>query len=94
MIFAYETADKMNNLDTNNSENNRIICFCSDLSLNEITNAVSNGCCTIAEVRNFTNKNITGNCKEKNPMGICCHKEFEMIINQAINLKNKYYDKK
>ena len=77
-----------------NNEPNRVVCFCSELYLCEIYNAVINGCNTIDEVREFTNKKITGRCKEKNPAGICCHSKFEKIINESITLKNKHYDKK
>jgi bacterioferritin-associated ferredoxin len=74
--------------------NDEIVCYCSELKKSEIYHAVNNGCCSINEVRLYTNKTTTGNCEVMNPKGICCHKEFQSIIDLTINLKNKQNDKK
>ena len=63
------------------------ICYCSNLTRGEIKNAVGNGCKTINEVREFTGKNITGKCKEMNPLGQCCHNSFLYEIEQALGQK-------
>ena len=63
------------------------ICYCSGLTRGEIKNAVNNGCKTIDEVQDFSGKNITGNCKEKNPLGQCCHNSFLFEIQQALDQK-------
>jgi len=78
---------------------NEIICYCSYISTIEIYDAVLNKCSTIDDVRNYLNKNITGNCKEKNPSKKCCHQNFELIIAKQIkimendNLKNLVKEK-
>ena len=63
------------------------ICYCSNLTRGEIKNAVSKGCKTIKEVRDFTGKTITGKCKEKNPLGSCCTNSLFYEINQALGQK-------
>ena len=67
----------------NNDAADAVICYCSDLTRGEMKNAVKNGCRTIGDVRKYTNKNITGQCAEKNPSGTCCHKVFQAEINKA-----------
>lgn len=52
------------------------ICYCSVLTRGEIINAVKNGCKTIDEVQKYTGKNITGKCREENPLGKCCRNVF------------------
>ena len=60
-----------------------VICYCSDLTRGEIKNAVKNDCRSIAEVRKYTNKNITGQCAQKNPSGKCCGNVFLNEIKKA-----------
>jgi len=52
------------------------ICYCSDLTRGEIKDAVKKGKTTIDEVQDFTHKNITGYCEERNPLGKCCRNVF------------------
>lgn len=56
--------------------NDTPICYCSNLTRGEIINAMKNGCKTISEVQKYTNKNITGKCRFKNPLGKCCRNVF------------------
>jgi bacterioferritin-associated ferredoxin len=58
------------------------ICYCSDLTRGEIKNAVKHGMKTIDEVQNFTQKNITGFCEERNPLGKCCRNVFLKTIKE------------
>lgn len=62
-----------------------VICYCSELTRGEIQAAVKNGCRTIADVRKYTSKNITGQCAEKNPSGKCCGSEFLSEIKKAVS---------
>lgn len=63
------------------------ICYCSNLTRGEIKKAVNNGCKTIAEVREYSGKNITGKCQEKNPLGQCCTNSLRYEIEQALGQK-------
>jgi len=60
------------------------VCYCSDLTRGEIKHAVKNGCRTIADVRKYTGKNITGQCAEKNPVGKCCGNVFVKEIEKVL----------
>ncbi len=62
----------------------RIICWCSKITLSEIVGAVEAGATTVEEVRKITGKERTGFCEIENPKGICCENEFERIINETI----------
>jgi hypothetical protein len=65
------------------------ICYCSNLTRGEIQNAVKNGCKTIDDVQNYTKKNITGFCEERNPLGKCCRNVFlKTISDTVIDIKN------
>ena len=68
-----------------NDSDDGFICYCSELTRGEIKNAVKNGHQTIADVRKYTGKNITGQCAEKNPSGKCCGNEFLREIKKAIS---------
>lgn len=64
---------------------NAPICYCSNLTRGEIKNAVKNGCKSIDDVQNYTEKNITGLCKERNPLGKCCRDLFLKTISDSLN---------
>lgn len=59
------------------------ICYCSDLTRGEIKNAVRNGCKSIDDVQDYTKKNITGFCEERNPLGKCCRNVFLRTISES-----------
>lgn len=65
------------------------ICYCSNLTRGEIQSAVINGCKTIDDVQNYTKKDITGFCEERNPLGKCCRNIFlKTIKDTGIDLTN------
>ncbi len=66
------------------SKSNATICYCSDITSEEIEQAVNHGCKSIKEVRDYLGKNITGKCKEMNPQGVCCHPVFEQEIKKYL----------
>jgi len=59
------------------------ICYCSNLTRGEIKIAVKNGCKSIDDVQNYSNKDITGFCKERNPLGRCCRNVFLKTISDS-----------
>lgn len=61
---------------------NKTICYCADITENEIEKAVLFGASTIREVREFLSKFETDDCKNRNPSGKCCHILFSKIIKQ------------
>jgi len=52
------------------------VCYCSNLTRGEIKEALVKGYTTVAEIRKYTGKNITGKCLTENPTGKCCHQAF------------------
>ena len=64
------------------SHENVPICYCSNLTRKEIKEAVVKGYTTITEIRNYTDKNITGNCLTENPTGRCCHRALNEEISK------------
>lgn len=56
------------------------VCYCSNLTRGEIMKAVKNGCKHIKDVQKYTKKNITGLCRERNPLGKCCRNVFLKTI--------------
>jgi bacterioferritin-associated ferredoxin len=63
------------------------ICYCSNITREEIEFSVKKGLNTIAEIQKFTKKNITGKCREMNPTGRCCRNAFVFTIENIINSK-------
>jgi bacterioferritin-associated ferredoxin len=59
------------------------ICYCSNLTNHDIINVIKNGCNSIKDVQDYTNKNITGKCRYKNPLGKCCRDVFLSVLNQS-----------
>lgn len=81
----FRTADLNVPLFFKDKSDNVPICYCSDLTRGEIKNAVKNGCKSIDDVQNYTRKDITGMCKERNPLGKCCRNVFLKTISDAMN---------
>jgi hypothetical protein len=61
------------------------ICYCSSLTRGEIKVAIKNGCKSIDDVQNYTKKDITGMCEERNPLGKCCRNIFLRTISDSLN---------
>jgi hypothetical protein len=76
----FNTADLINPLFFKDTSDDVPICYCSNLTRGEIKDATSNGCRTIDEVQDYTKKNITGFCEERNPLGKCCRNVFLKTI--------------
>jgi SAM-dependent methyltransferase len=70
--------------------NRIIVCYCADISVDEIESAVELGFYTIDDIKKYLNKIQSGNCKEKNPKGTCCDTDFESVIKNKIKtMENK-----
>jgi bacterioferritin-associated ferredoxin len=82
---SLSTADLNVSLFFKDKSDNVPICYCSGLTRGEIKSAVKNGCKSIDDVQNYTGKDITGMCKERNPLGKCCRKVFLKTISDAMN---------
>jgi hypothetical protein len=76
----FKTSDLIGPLFFKDISSNDPICYCSNLTRGEIQDAVKKGCKTIYDVQNYTKKNITGFCEERNPLGKCCRNVFLRTI--------------
>jgi bacterioferritin-associated ferredoxin len=81
--IVFKTTDLNTALFFKDNSDDVPICYCSNLTRGEIQEAVKNGCKTIDDVQNYTRKNITGFCEERNPLGKCCRNVFLKTIANA-----------
>jgi hypothetical protein len=81
--LQFSLNDLINPLWFKDNGDNVPVCYCSDLTRGEIKNAVRQGCKTIDDVQELTNKNITGFCEERNPLGKCCRNVFLKTISDT-----------
>lgn len=60
------------------------VCYCANLTRDEIRRAVALGCTSIGEIRAVTGKTQTGQCRRKSPSGTCCHQAVQQVIQEAL----------
>jgi len=90
----FKTTDLIKPLFFKDSNDNVPICYCSDLTRGEIKNAVKQGMRTIDDVQKYTQKNITGFCEERNPLGKCCRNVFLKTISDQNDFEQYSNDSK
>jgi len=81
----FSTANLNVSLFFKDNSDNVPICYCSNLTRGEIKEAVKNGCKSIDDVQNYTKKDITGMCEERNPLSKCCRNVFLKTISDSLN---------
>jgi len=59
-----------------------IICYCSNVSKDEIVQAIVNGAKTLDDIRKTTKACTLGRCKELNPRKQCCSTEIKKLLNK------------
>ena len=59
---------------------NEIICYCSQVTKQEIINSIKNGAITLQDIREKTNACTIGNCINLNPKKKCCSGEIIKLI--------------
>ena len=63
-------------------------CYCSRVTEEVVIEAVvKHGAKTVKEVNAITGAMKNSNCKEKNPLGVCCHKIIQEAIDKALRMK-------
>jgi len=68
--------------------NPKYACYCSKVTEEQVIEAVvKNGAKTVKEVNAITGAMKNSNCKENNPLGVCCHKIIEEAIDKGLALK-------
>lgn len=66
--------------------NPKYACYCSKVTEKQVIDAVVKyGAKTVSDVNQITGAMKNSNCKKNNPMGVCCHKIIQEVINKAIS---------
>jgi hypothetical protein len=66
----------------------RYACYCSKITEDEVIEAVvKHGAKTVKEVCAITGAMKNSNCRENNPMGVCCHKIIQKAIDKCLAMK-------
>ena len=60
-----------------------IICYCSNVSREEIVQAIINRAKTLDDIRRITKACTVGRCKELNPRKQCCSSEIKKILKET-----------
>jgi len=66
-------------------DNQQIICYCSNVTKNQIIEAIKNGAKTLSDIRKMTSACTVGNCKEMNPKKRCCSSDIMAILNDYVS---------
>lgn len=65
--------------------NPKYVCYCSKVTEEQVIEAViKHGAKTVEEVNAVTGAMKNSNCKENNPLGVCCHKIIQEAIDKAL----------
>jgi bacterioferritin-associated ferredoxin len=64
----------------------KIICYCANVSKDEIVQSIINGAKTLDEIRKATKACTLGRCREHNPHKRCCSSEIIKILKEADNI--------
>lgn len=59
-----------------------MVCYCSNVTKDDILQALDNGAKTLDDIRNTTGACTLGKCKELSPRKRCCSPIIIEIINQ------------
>ncbi len=63
-------------------------CYCSKVTEEQVIEAVKQGAKTVKEVNKLTGAMINSNCRENNPLGVCCHNIIQAIIDKTQTWEN------
>ena len=68
--------------------NPKYACYCSKVTEEQIIEAVvKHGAKTVKEVNAITGAMKNSNCKENNPLGVCCHKIIQEAIDKGLAME-------
>lgn len=63
-------------------------CYCSKVTEEQVIEAVINhNAKTVKEVNAVTGAMKNPNCKENNPLGVCCHKNYSEAIDKGSSIE-------
>jgi len=63
-------------------------CYCSEVTEDQVIEAVvKHGAKTVKEINAITGAMKNPNCKENNPLGVCCHKIIQEAIDKGLKME-------
>lgn len=65
-------------------KNNEIICYCSNVSREQIVSAIQNGAKSMDDIRNMTSACTIANCTVMNPKKRCCSSDIMKILRKDL----------
>jgi len=57
-----------------------LICYCKQITKNEVIKAIENGAINLREVQETTNACTGNQCEELNPKGVCCEEDINELL--------------
>lgn len=68
--------------------NPKYACYCSKVTEEQVIEAViKHNARTVKQVNDITGAMKNANCKENNPLGLCCHKIIQEAIDKGLKMK-------
>lgn len=64
----------------------KIICYCSNVSKKEIVDAILSGAKSLDDIRRITKACTVGRCKELSPTKRCCSPEIMKILEEYLSV--------
>jgi len=68
----------------------KMICYCKNVTIDEVERAVVNGAKTLGEIQATTGACTGNKCKELNPLGRCCSEDINAILNDNTSKSNSH----
>ncbi|MEG0283923.1 MAG: (2Fe-2S)-binding protein [Erysipelotrichales bacterium] len=62
----------------------KMICYCSNVSESDIIEAINKGARNIDDIREMTSACTISNCLEMNPKKRCCSQDIIEVLNKNI----------
>lgn len=67
----------------------RPLCYCKQVTEEDVINAIEGGAANVDEVRNITGIGGGGHCKITNPAGRCCSRNYKPFIDLELKKRGK-----
>ncbi|MBR9675438.1 NAD(P)H-nitrite reductase [Candidatus Woesearchaeota archaeon] len=72
-------------MESPNTKNDEIICYCKNIGKLKIVNAIDNGAKTLRDIQDMTLACTGNNCKETHPKKRCCSVEIMELLKEKGN---------
>ena len=69
-------------------DNNKMICYCDQVTKGEIIEAMEKGAKTLADIKRMTGACCSCKCVELNPCGKCCAQDIALVMKEYLSNKN------